>query len=176
MSALFKTARGALVISSEQSDVQFRVLTNLIAETLAETSRRVYANTYRQWSAFANQNGLDYLDLSFENIWAFLNQSDVAYTTRQSWKTHMLRLLDWLEESDENGEWYGKQRRRVLKFAKVKRMETERGRRRSQRALRLAEVAKLLDVWVADQRPVGIRNYARLRLIVFTGGRAGRPR
>ena len=78
MSALFKTARGALVISSEQSDVQFRVLTDLIAETVAESSRRVYAHTYRQWYLFANRNGLDYLDLSFENIWAFLQQSEVA--------------------------------------------------------------------------------------------------
>ena len=55
MSALFKTARGALVISSEKSDVQFRVLTDMIAETVAESSRRVYANTYRQWSAFAER-------------------------------------------------------------------------------------------------------------------------
>ena len=42
MSALFRTARGALVISSEQSDVKFRVLTEMIERTLAESSRRVY--------------------------------------------------------------------------------------------------------------------------------------
>ena len=169
MSALFRTARGALVISSDKSDVQFRVLTDLIAETLAESSRRVYANTYRQWRLFADRNRLDYFDLSFENIWAFLQQSEVAYATRQSWKTHMLRLLDWLEEAEENGEWYGVQRRRVLKFAKVKRMKAERGRRRSQRALNRAEVTRLLDVWVADPRLVGIRNYALLRLMAYTG-------
>ena len=98
MSALFKTARDALVISSEKSDVQFRVLTDMIAETVAESSRRVYANTYRQWSAIA-----------------------------------------------------------------------ERGRRRSQRALNRTEVAQLLDVWAADQRLVGIRNHALLRLMIFTG-------
>ena len=169
MSALFRTARGALVISSDKSDVQFRVLTDLIAETLAESSRRVYANTYRQWRAFADRNGYDTLDLSFEHISAFLKQSEVAYATRQSWKTHMLRLLDWLEEADEGSEWYATQRRRVLKFVKVKRMEAERGRRRSQRALSLTEVARLLDVWAADPRLVGIRNYALLRLMIYTG-------
>ena len=58
----------------------------------------------------------------------------------------MLRMLDWLEESDEHGEWYGKQRRRVLKFVKVKRMEAERGRRRGQRALNRTEGARLLDI------------------------------
>ena len=169
MSALFRTAKGALVISSEQSDVQFRVLTEMIERTLAESSRRVYANTYRQWSAFAERDGLDTLDLSFENISAFLNQSEVAYATRQSWKTHMLRLLDWLEEADANDEWYAKQRRRVLKFVKVKRMDAERGRRRSQRALKATEVARLLDVWADDGRAVGIRNYALLRLLIYTG-------
>ena len=169
MSALFKTARGALVISSEKSDVKFRVLTEMIERTLAESSRRVYANTYRQWSAFAERDGLDSLDLSFENISAFLNQSEVAYATRQSWKTHMLRLLDWLEEADEDEEWYGKQRRRVLKFVKVKRMDAERGGRRSQRALRATEVARLLDVWADDGRAVGIRNHALLRLLIYTG-------
>ena len=174
MSALFRTARGALVISSDKSDVQFRVLTDLIAETLAESSRRVYANTYRQWRLFADRNRLDYFDLSFENIWAFLQQSEVAYATRQSWKTHMLRLLDWLEEADEGSEWYATQRRRVLKFVKVKRMEAERGRRRSQRALSLTEVARLLDVWAADPRLVGIRNHALLRLMIYTGLAPGR--
>ena len=81
----------------------------------------------------------------------------------------MLRLLDWLEESEAKGEWYAIQRRRVLKFAKVKRMDSERGRRRSQRALKRTEVARLLDVWAADPRLVGIRNYALLRLMIYTG-------
>ena len=169
MSALFKTARGALVISSDESGEHFRVLTEMIERTLAESSRRVYANTYRQWCVFAERNRYDYLDLSFEHISAFLNQSEVAYATRQSWKTHMLRLLDWLEEADEGSEWYATQRRRVLKFVKVKRMEAERGRRRSQRALNRTEVARMLDVWVGDQRLVGIRNHALLRLMIYTG-------
>ena len=169
MIAIFTTAKGALVIGSQKSEEQFRVLTQMIERTLAESSRRVYANTYRQWSAFAERDGLDTLDLSFENISAFLNQSEVAYATRHSWKTHMLRLLDWLEEADANDEWYAKQRRRVLKFVKVKRMDAERGRRRSQRALRATEVARLLDVWADDGRAVGIRNYALLRLLIYTG-------
>ena len=169
MIAVLATAKGALVIGSEKSEEQFRVLTQMIDRILAESSRRVYANTYRQWSAYTAQDGLDTLDLSFENISAFSNQSEVAYATRQSWKTHMLRLLDWLEEANANDEWYAKQRRRVLKFVKVKRMDAERGRRRSQRALSRTEVARLLVVWADDQRHVGIRNYALLRLLIYTG-------
>lgn len=81
----------------------------------------------------------------------------------------MLRMLDWLEESDAKGEWYGVQRRRVLKFIKLKRGEDEPDGLRSQRALSHAEVARLLDVWAADTRPVGIRNTALLRLKAYTG-------
>jgi len=56
----------------------------------------------------------------------------------------------------------------VLKFIKVKREEVERGGSRSQRALNWSEVVRLLAVWEDDLRPVGIRNYALLRLI-YTG-------
>ena len=165
----FATAGGSLAVHSETSDGKFKMLTLMISQSLVESSRRVYLHTYARWYAFAERHELDYLDLSYENILAFLNQSQVAYATRQSWKAHMLRMLDWLEESDTNGEWYGKQRRRVLKFVKVKRMDAEPGGRRSQRALSRAEVARLLDVWEADTRPVGIRNYALLRLMAYTG-------
>ena len=160
---------GPVLIVSATSEQQFSVLIDLITQSLAETSRRVYANTYRQWCVYTDRTGHDYFDLSFENISDFLNQSDITHATRQSWKTHMLRLLDWLEESEAKGEWYAILRRRVLKFAKVKRMNSERGRRRSQRALNRTEVARLLDVWVADQRLVGLRNHALLRLMIYTG-------
>ena len=95
----------------------------------------------------------------------------MAYKTRHSWRIHLLRLLDWLEEADGRGEWYGKQRRRVLKFLKFKREQQERGGSRSQRALNKTEVAQLLDVWAGDERPVAIRNTALLRLMVYTGMR-----
>ena len=42
MSALFRTAKGALVISSDKSEEHFRVLTQMIERSLAESSRRVY--------------------------------------------------------------------------------------------------------------------------------------
>ena len=90
----------SIVIHSESRDKQFSVLPELISEALAETSRKVYRNTYRQWTAFAKRNGIDAFDLSFENIYAFLSEGEISHRTRQSKKTHMLRLLDWLEESE----------------------------------------------------------------------------
>ena len=66
----------------------------------------------------------------------------------------MLRLLDWLEESETRGEWYAKQRRRVLKFVKVKRMSDEYGRHRSHRALITTSRIRLVDY--ADMKPESI--------------------
>ena len=81
----------------------------------------------------------------------------------------MLRLLDWLEESPTRGEWYGVQRRRLIKFLKGARLEGEGGKSRSQRALNRGEVGQLLDLWARDRRPLGVRNYALLRLMIYTG-------
>ena len=132
---------------------------------MSPNARRVYAHTYRCWREFAWQRGLDVFDLRFDNIRAFISEADLAYKTRQSWRIHLLRLLDWLEEADGRGEWYGKQRHRILKFLKFKREQHSRGGSRSQRALNKTEVAQLLDVWAGDDRLVTIHNTALLRLL-----------
>ena len=162
----------SIVINSKPAAYQFSVLPELISVALAETSRKVYRNTYCQWTAFAKRNGIDAFDLSFENIYAFLSEGEISHSTRQSKKTHMLRLLDWHKESETRGEWYGTQRRRVLKFAKMKHTSSKHTGRRSHRALSKTEVAQLLEVWAADNRHSGVRNYALLRLLIYTGLRS----
>ena len=99
------TPSTSIVISSKPADSQFSLLPELISEALAEASLKVYRSTYRQSTAFARTNGIDPFDLSFENIYAFLSEGEISHRTRQSKKTHMLRLLDWLEESKTRGEW-----------------------------------------------------------------------
>ena len=160
---------GRATIIAETSDEQFDLLIELIADNLAPSSQRVYRHTYGQWRQFAYRHQLDCFDLSFENLSVFLNQGDMAGATRRSWKAHMLRLLDWLEESPTRGEWYAVQRRRLLKFLKGARMESAGGKTRSKKALSRSEVARLLAVWEEDSRPMGVRNYALLRLMIYTG-------
>ncbi len=162
-------AAGRAGIVSDSSDEQFQLLIDLIAENLAPSSKRVYRHTYEQWRAFTIRNGIDLFDLSFENVTAFLNGHDLAGATRRAWKAHMLRLLDWLEEAPTGGEWYAVQRRRLLKFLKGARLESEGGKSRSKRALNRSEVSRLLAVWEEDARPLGVRNYALLRLMIYTG-------
>ena len=166
---------GRATIIAETSDEQFDLLIELIADNLAPSSQRVYRHTYGQWRQFAYRHQLDCFDLSFENLSVFLNQGDMAGATRRSWKAHMLRLLDWLEESPTRGEWYAVQRRRLLKFLKGARLESAGGKTRSKRALNRSEVAP--NCWPYGKkirRPMGVRNYALLRLMIYTGLAAGR--
>ncbi len=60
----------------------------------------------------------------------------------------------------------------MLKFAKMKHMSSENSGRRSHRALSKTEVALLLEVWAEDNRHYGVRNYALLRLLIYTGLRS----
>ncbi|MCY3866052.1 MAG: tyrosine-type recombinase/integrase [Chloroflexi bacterium] len=48
-------------------------------------------------------------------------------------------------------------------------MEGEGGASRSKRALNRSEVSRLLAVWEEDARPLGLRNSALLRLMIYTG-------
>lgn len=166
MSDLVKADAGAILLRPEHP---FHALVDLIADTLSPSSRRVYRHTYDSWCAFADRFQIDYLDLSFAHISAFLQDPDVAHDTRLSWKAHMLRLLDWLEESNDRGPWYAQQRRQVPKFIKYRRQDTDGGGSRSKRALSKSEADTLMDVWAHDTRPVAVRNTALLRLMVYTG-------
>ena len=105
----------------------FHALVNMVAETLSPSLRRVYRHTYDSWCAFTDCFQIDYLDLSFARISAFLQEPDAAHDPRLSWKAHMLRLLDWLEESAERGPWYARQRRQVSKLVKFRRQDTDGG-------------------------------------------------
>ena len=60
----------------------FERATAIIYDNLSISSRRVYQNTYSAWQAFAAEKGMALVDLSFDNIRAFINQADVAKTTR----------------------------------------------------------------------------------------------
>ena len=68
------------------------------------------------------------------------------------------------------------QRRRLLKFLKGARLESEGGKSRSKRALNRGEVGQLLDLWARDRRPLGaaqLRPAAPDDLHRFAPGRSG---
>lgn len=74
--------------------LSFPQITALILDELpSEASRRVYRNTFQQWEQFADNNGLNVLDLFSDNIKSFLYSRHLSYSTRLSRKSHMQKLL-----------------------------------------------------------------------------------
>ena len=123
--AISKDGRATIV--RESSGEQFDQLVDLITDNLALSSQRVYRQTYQQWRQFAARKGHDCFDLSFENLSLFLNGRELAGATRRSWKAHMLRLLDWLEESPTRGRMV---RQTAAACAQVRQGEADGGRAR----------------------------------------------
>lgn len=152
----------ALTIASD-----FDGAVRIIRESLAPSSRRVYQHTYNAWLDFAANHGFDGLDLTFANINAFVNESNVARSTRQNRLSHIRKLLELLAIADETA---ARHFQAVKTFCKVQRQADDADRAiRSRRALSRAEIAQFLDVWSGDESDVGIRNNALLRLAVYTG-------
>ena len=56
----------------------------IICDSLSVSSRRVYQNAYRAWREFSAAQGFAVIDVTFDNIRAFINHADVAKSTRQN--------------------------------------------------------------------------------------------
>ena len=78
--------------STETAD-SFERAIEIICDSLSVSSRRVYQNTYRAWRAFSAAHAFAVMDVTFDNIRAFINQADVAKSTRQNRLSHMRKLL-----------------------------------------------------------------------------------
>ena len=139
----------------------------IVLDTLSPTSRRVYDRTYRAWWQFAAEHGFDVMELTFDNIRAFIHEADVAKTTRQNRLSHMRKLLELLAIGDEG---YRQHYKAVKSFLKVRVNDGDKTRlERVKRALNPHEATALLGVWRNDASDVGMRNDVMIRLLVYTG-------
>ena len=139
----------------------------IVLDTLSPTSRRVYDRTYRAWQQFAAEHGFDVMELTFDNIRAFIHEADVAKTTRQNRLSHMRKLLELLAIGDGG---YRQHYDAVKSFLKVQVNDGDKSRlERVKRALNPHEATALLGVWRNDTSAVGMRNDVMIRLLVYTG-------
>ena len=98
---------------------------------------------------------------------AFINEADVAKSTRQNRLSHMRKLLDLLAVEDSG---YRQHHEAVKSFLKVTVSEDDKARTgRQKRALTNNELSRFLDVWRYDTSNTGLRNNAMMRLLVYTG-------
>ena len=140
----------------------------IVLDTLSPTSRRVYFRTYRAWTQFAAEHGFDVMELTLDNIRAFIHEADVAKTTRQN------RLVTHAEAAGIAGyrRWghYRQHYDAVKSFLKVQANDGDKSHaERVKRALNPREATALLGVWRNDNSAVGMRNDVMIRLLVYTG-------
>ena len=139
----------------------------IVLDTLSPTSRRVYFRTYRAWTQFAAEHGFDVMELTLDNIRAFIHEADVAKTTRQNRLSHMRKLLELLAIGDGH---YRQHYNTVESFLKVQANDGDKSHaERVKCALNPREATALLGVWRNDNSAVGMRNDVMIRLLVYTG-------
>jgi integrase len=145
-------------------DQHFEALRALTLATVAASSARVYAQTYRLWEVYCQQQALEPLDLRPAAVLAFLAAQDVTKTTRQRQLAALRKLaqlafiLTGTEESRRIHE--------ALKLVKVP--AGTGGKERSRRALSPAEADRLFRVW-REPSPLHRRNHALLCLLALGG-------
>ena len=143
------------------------LIADYVFASLSPSSQRVYGHTFDQWIAFAGDNAFHPLQITFETVSAFVSGSDLAKSTRQNRLSHMRKLLHVLALLQPQ---YMPDYQRVKGLLKIKRITQDSARHgHSKRALSDSELTAVLDVWRYDTRPVGLRNNAMIRLLVFTG-------
>lgn len=149
-----------------KTDIQSVISATL--KTVAESSGRVYGQTYRLWIDWCNSNEIDPLNMTFANVSAFLEEQDVSKSTRQRQLSAMRKLAEMLSILD-----YANPLRdasyKSLKKLKVRHMGNTTSER-DRHALTPAQVDKILRVWSGDTL-THKRNKAIIAVLFMTGMR-----
>ena len=146
----------------------FEMVMSATLKTIAESSQRVYRQTYRLWCDWCAAAGIDPLTLTFGNVAAFLEGQSVSKSTRQRQLSALRKLAEMLAILD-----YSNPARdamyKSLKKLKVRHMG-DTGTQRSLHALTPAEADKALRVWDGPRR-IDKRNRALIAVLFMTGMR-----
>ena len=148
------------------SEPDFATLVAVTERSLAESSARVYRQTYLAWEAWAVAQGLSPLDLIGPNVAAFLIDQPVTKTTRQ----RMLSALRSLGEMLAVLDFQNPVREMAYQTLKRLKVPTENvsDTERPKRALRPTEANAVLALWDALTRQAA-RNRAIIAVLLMTG-------
>lgn len=147
----------------------FEMVMSATLKTIAESSQRIYHQTYRLWCDWCESAGIDPLTLTFGNVATFLENQSVSKSTRQRQLSALRKLAEMLAILD-----YGNPARdaayKSLKKLKVRHMGDTAGTQRSLHALTPAQADKVLRVWEGSRR-IDTRNRALIAVLFMTGMR-----
>ena len=144
----------------------FHRIVSLVEKSLEASSFRVYKSTYAKWAAWALDNGIDALALTYGNVGDFLIEQDATKTTKQRQLSALRSLLKILSILDyENPRWRAMYD--ALKLIKIGKMQAG-GKERQRTALKPEQVWELLKVWKGDSL-MDTRNHALLSVLFYVG-------
>lgn len=142
----------------------FDELRTLALQSVAESSARVYADTFDKWGDYAHNAGHSPLDLRPVNVLAFIDAQNTSKATRQRQLSALRKLAQMgyiLTGTDEA--------RRLYEALQVVKAPTGKGgQERSRKALTPSEADKLFRVWT-DDTPLHRRNHALIALLALGG-------
>lgn len=147
--------------------VPFATVAKMVERTVAETSARVYRQTYSAWAQWCDVNAVAYMDIRAVNVYEFLAAGDTTSATRQRQLSAMRKFAQTLVivDGDEARRLY--EALKVIKAPKPDTMTTA-DNERTKTALSPAQADSLLRGW-SDSDPLSRRNDAMIRLLAFTG-------
>jgi len=142
----------------------FVELAEQVERTVAESSARVYGQTYAAWSSWCAATGVDPFDLRPGAVTAFLSAQNTTKATRQRQLSAMRKLAQMLyilEPTDDH--------RRYVEALKVTKAPAgDKGSERTRKALTPAEADKMLRIW-NGATPADARNRALVAVLLLGG-------
>lgn len=165
MNAIVTTTTSTAIVATERN--AFDMLISQVSKTVAQSSARIYLQTFTAWAAWATANGLSVFDMLPGNVADFLASQDVTKATRQRELSALRKLAQMAFILNPNDNT-----RRIYEALKVMKASTvsngNNGQERDRRALAPSQADKLLRVWkgatYADRR-----NHALVAVLLLGG-------
>ena len=153
------------ITTAAATRIAFDTLTAFTLKQVANSSARIYAQTFRAWALWCADHDVDPVDVKPAAALAFITEQDTSKSTRQRQLTALRQLarMAFILTGDE-------QDRRILEALKMVKIGTDQtsGSTRTKKALSPAEADRVLRVWTGDNL-LSIRNHAILAILALTG-------
>lgn len=153
-------------IIESPSQADFHSVKQATLKTVAQSSARVYEQTYRLWQEWCTNQNHSPTDLNFATVASFLESQSVSKGTKQRQLSALRKLSEMLSILDYNNAMREAQYK-SLKKLKVRYVKNEDVVERDRHALSPAEVDKVLRVWDGT-RNIDKRNHAIIAVLFMT--------
>lgn len=159
------TQHDTAIVPDVGNNQAFADLCAQVGRTVAESSARIYQQTFSAWSTWCAASDVDLLDLRPVTVIQFLTSGDTTKTTRQrqlSALRKLAQMLYILRPSDDH--------RRIVEALKVTKapVTADAGTERARRALTPAQADRMLRMWEGSA-DADVRNRALVAVLLLGG-------